>query len=182
VPFDPQVVISRLDIKLQTPTPIAPPSTEASPWVSQTPYNPTDALSQTTLVKNRITYHQGSSPTPIFATIAALAKGIELLAHYITLLSAENYILRQANEALSRRRRAKKTHVHQGGVITVEDTYNVLSQREVTEQIKHDKRSREVSKNEGKSDIQCCGTYRKTGHNTRTCKEVVEVSSLSDSE
>jgi hypothetical protein len=89
VPFSPQAVISKLDIRLRTPTPPGPPSIDANPWISQTPRNPTDALSQTTLVKNRIARHQGSSPTPIFETVAALAKGTEILAHEVTLLSAE---------------------------------------------------------------------------------------------
>jgi hypothetical protein len=108
-------------VKLRTPTPTTTPSTTANPWVSQTPHNPTDALSQTTLVKNRIARHQGSSPTPIFETVATLAKGIELLAHEMTLLSAEVYTLRKANEALSKLRRAKKTRVRQGGTLTIED-------------------------------------------------------------
>ena len=54
IPFLPETVLGRLDIKLRTPTPIAPPSTDANPWVSQTPYNPADTLSQTTLVRDRI--------------------------------------------------------------------------------------------------------------------------------
>jgi hypothetical protein len=54
VPFNPQAVISKLDVKLRTPTPTGPPSGDADPWVSQTPHNATDALSQTTLVKDRI--------------------------------------------------------------------------------------------------------------------------------
>jgi hypothetical protein len=57
VPFDPQAVISKLDIKLRTPTPTGPPSADTDPWVSQTPHNPTEALSQTTLVKDRIARH-----------------------------------------------------------------------------------------------------------------------------
>lgn len=56
IPFDPQAVISN---------------------------NPTDALSQTTLVKGRIARYQGSSPTSIFATVIALAKGTERLAHEV---------------------------------------------------------------------------------------------------
>ena len=34
IPFDPQTVISKLDIKLQTPTPTGPLSTDTDPWVS----------------------------------------------------------------------------------------------------------------------------------------------------
>jgi hypothetical protein len=47
IPFDPQAVISKLDVKLRTPTPTGPPSAIADPWISQTPRNPIDALSQT---------------------------------------------------------------------------------------------------------------------------------------
>jgi hypothetical protein len=182
VPFDPQVVISKLDVKLRTPTPTGPLSADADPWVSQTPRNPTDALSQTTLVKNHIARHQGSSPTPLFATVTALAKGTELLAHELTLANAEIRTLRQANQALSKRRRAKRTRVCQGGVLTVKDAHDVLAQREVDEQIRRDKRSREGRQNEGQSTGRHCSTCGKTGHNARTCQEVVEVSSSSDSE
>jgi hypothetical protein len=111
VPFDPQAVLSKLDVKLRTPTPPRTPPTDVDPWVSQTPLNPTEALSQTALVRNRIACHQGSSPTPLFETVKALAKGTERMAHEMTLLSAEVRVLRAANEALSKRRRAKKTRI-----------------------------------------------------------------------
>ena len=68
-------MISKLNVKLRTPTPTRPPSADVDPWVSQTPHNPAEALSQTTLVRDRIACYQGSSPTPIFQTIGALAKG-----------------------------------------------------------------------------------------------------------
>lgn len=45
VPYDPQTVLSRLDIKLRSPTPAGSPAAEADPWVSQTPHNPTEAIS-----------------------------------------------------------------------------------------------------------------------------------------
>jgi hypothetical protein len=45
VPFDPQAVISKLDIKLRTPTLTRLFSTEPDSWVSQTPNNPTKMLS-----------------------------------------------------------------------------------------------------------------------------------------
>jgi hypothetical protein len=51
----------------------------------------------------------------------SLAKGTEHLAHEITLLLAKVRILRAVNEALSKRRRAKKTRVRQGGALTIED-------------------------------------------------------------
>jgi hypothetical protein len=121
VPFDLEAVLSKLDVKLRTLATSRPSTATTPPWVSQTPSNPTEALSQTTLVRNRIARHQGSSPTPLFETVAALAKGTERMAHEMTLLSAEVRTLRAANEALSKRRRAKKARVRQGGALIVKD-------------------------------------------------------------
>lgn len=67
----------------------------------------------------RIARHQGSYPNPLFETIVALAKGTERLAHENTLLSTDVRNRRAANEALSKRREAKKTCVRQGGALTV---------------------------------------------------------------
>lgn len=51
VPFDPEAVISKLDVKLRTPTPTGPPSAAADAWFSQTPQNPTEAVSQSEYIK-----------------------------------------------------------------------------------------------------------------------------------
>jgi hypothetical protein len=48
----------------------------------------------------------------------SLAKGIERLAYENTLLATEVCILRAANETLSKRYRAKKTRIYQGGALT----------------------------------------------------------------
>jgi hypothetical protein len=45
----------------------------------------------------------------------------------MTLLSAEVRTLRVVNEALSKRRRAKKTRVRQGGALTIEDAQDILA-------------------------------------------------------
>jgi hypothetical protein len=60
------------------------------------------------LVRDHIARHQESSPTSLFQTVAALAKGTERLAYELTLVNAKLRILRAANKALSKRRRAKK--------------------------------------------------------------------------
>jgi hypothetical protein len=101
-------VILKLDIKLRTPIPTSPPSINTDPWVSQTLRNPTDALSQIILVRDRIACYQGNSLTSVFAIIAALAKGTEILAYKNIFLAAEIRIFRKANKAFSKRRRAKK--------------------------------------------------------------------------
>ena len=126
MPFNLQAVISKLNIKLRTLLPSRPPTASSNPWVSQTPSNPIEALLQTTLIRNRIARHQGSSPTPLFEIVTTLVKGTERIAHKITLLSAKVRTLRVVNEALSKRRRAKKARVRQGSTLTIKDTQDII--------------------------------------------------------
>ncbi|APA14250.1 hypothetical protein SS1G_11952 [Sclerotinia sclerotiorum 1980 UF-70] len=178
IPFNPEAVLSKLDIRIRTPT---PPSFDLDQWISQTPRNPTEALSQSTLVKSRITRHQASSPTPIFETVLALAKGTERLAHENTLLNTEIRTLRTANEALSKRRRAKKTQLRQGGVLTGQEALDILSQQEVDIQIQRDERQKGGNSNGEASSNRCCSKCGKTGHNARTCQNNVIDPRLLDS-
>ena len=57
------------------------------------------------------------------------------MAHENTLLTAEIRTLRKANEALSKRRRAKKTRVRQGGALEVEQVGDIIAQKEAEEQV-----------------------------------------------
>ena len=59
--YDPERVLSKLDIQLQTPTPPGPPA--ASSWFSQTPHNPQEANLQAELMMARISRGPNSSPT-----------------------------------------------------------------------------------------------------------------------
>jgi hypothetical protein len=62
-----------------------------------------------------------------------LAKGIEQIAYEITLLSTKVRTLRAANKALSKRRKAKKARVRKGGILIVEDTQDILLQKDAEE-------------------------------------------------
>ena len=170
VPYNPQTVLSRLDIKLRTPTPARSLAVEADPWVSQTPHNPTEAISQSELVRSQISGHQDSSPIPIFSAARQMAKGFEAMAYPVTLLTAENRSLRKANEALSKRRTAKKTRVRYGGVLTAQIARDIVAQKETKEQ-----RGRIAGENKrgnsgGLVTTRRCRKCGKTGHNIRTCQ------------
>ncbi|KAJ8070704.1 hypothetical protein OCU04_001075 [Sclerotinia nivalis] len=178
IPFDPQAILSKLDIRIRTPT---PPLVDLDSWISQTPHNPTEALSQSILVKSRMARHQSSSPTPIFETVLALAKGTERLAHENTLLSAENRMLRKANVALSKRRRAKKIQLRNEGVLTGQEAEDILSQQEVDIQIQRDERQNGGNSNGEASSNRCCSKCGKTGHNSRTCQNSIIDPRLLDS-
>lgn len=50
-----------------------------------------------------------------------LAKGTDRLAYQMILIQEEVRSLREANIALSKRRRAKRTRIKDGGSLTIED-------------------------------------------------------------
>ena len=104
------------------------------------------------------------------------------MAYKITLLSAKVRTLRAANKALSKRRRAKKTRVRQGGALTIGDAQDILAQKDADEQLRRDLRVEGGIRKEGQLSRRYCGTCGKAGHNTRTCQEAVDISSSSDSE
>ena len=78
IPFNPDAVISKLDVRLRTPTP--PPAADVAPWSAKTPGNRIKMVSQTELIKGRITRHQNSSPTPIIDGIDQILKGTVQIA------------------------------------------------------------------------------------------------------
>jgi hypothetical protein len=182
IPFDPERVISTLDLRLKTPTPPTSRPSTAQLWVSQTPNNPTEASSQTTFIKNRIARHQNSSPTSIYDAVDQFAKGTSKIMHKLALLQAENQILRQANQELSKRRRAKKTRLRQGGSLTQQDAQDLRDQIDVAQQIKQEKQANSGRKPRTETRPRRCGACNGVGHNARTCQIDIETSEEEDSE
>jgi hypothetical protein len=182
VPFDPEKVISQLDIKLRTPTPTGPPSAQTDSWVCKTPQTANEASLQTTHIKDRINRHQGSSPTSIFGALDQIAKGTVKVMHKVVLMEARVRELEEANAALSKRRRAKKSRIRAGGPLSMHDATDILADRDVQAQLEEEMRSgsgRTMRRAAGPRHCSNCG---KTGHNLRTCQEDVEMDSESDSE
>jgi hypothetical protein len=104
-----------------------------------------------------------------------LAKGTEVLAHKVSLLVAEVDTLWKANEALSKRKRAKRTHVQHGGALSVREATAIVTQREVDDQVQAEKHYRGSRDRARSSATYCCSKCGKTGHNVQTCKIDVEV-------
>ena len=60
------------------------------------------------------------------------------LAHHNILVINELRLLQKANVALSKRRRAKKTRLRQGGAVTARDAQKELEQRNIGEQLERE--------------------------------------------
>jgi hypothetical protein len=118
-PLDPEMVISKLDVQLRTPTPPKEVSQPTTPWVSKTPKTAIEAQSQSKYLEKRIRRHKSSSPESIIEALQSLTKAVKENIYKTTLLTSEVRNLRDANEILSRRQRAKRTRLQKGGTITI---------------------------------------------------------------
>jgi hypothetical protein len=62
----------------------------------------------------------------MLATMDQLIKGTMAIMHEVALLRSEVSLLYKANEALSKRWRAKRTRVQLRGSLTIQDVKNLL--------------------------------------------------------
>jgi len=112
----------------------------------------------------------------MLAAVDQLAKGTAATMHQVALLRTEVSLLRKANEALSKRRRAKKTRVQLGGSITVQEVQDLLAQGAVGGEVVQEMQQDGGAARGACTKVRCCSVCRKPGHNARTCKKATESS------
>jgi hypothetical protein len=170
VPLDPEAVLSKLDVRLRTPSPPPPAAVEAQ-WESRTPSNAVELGSQSALIRNRIQLHQNSSPTAILDSLDSLSKGATIMMHQATLLRDTVASLQKANEAATKRRARKKKRIQREGTLTMEAGSRIAAER-----LNKDAESERRRAGAGSGgSVRRCGRCGEPGHNTRTCKNGAEV-------
>jgi hypothetical protein len=175
-PFDPENVISKLDVQLRTPTPPEEVTEPSTPWTSKTPKTVLEAQSQSEYLNKRIRLHKSSSPESILGALKSLTKGTTAIMHENALLKARVRDLEQANEILSRRRRAKRTRLQNRGSMTIQEGQDSIDQMDVSTQVLAESSRSGGQGSSARPRVRRCGTCGKTGHNARTCQEGIEAS------
>lgn len=103
-------------------------------------------------------------------------RGVEGIVHEVTILKEENQILRKANEALAKHRRAKRTRVQAGGPLSMGDARMLIEQKETVRQQSGGRSAEGGIARAGPAGLRRCKRCGKTRHNVRTCKEAEETS------
>jgi hypothetical protein len=174
VPNNPLVVLSKLDVKVRTPT---PPLLGELLWNPKTPTNANEIQAQSTLLRDRIQKHQGSSPTPMVEIVDQLQRGTAMLLHGQTLLAARVLQLEASNKAASERKSRKRKRIQKGGDLSKEEAEDLIAQRDVRAQVEGESREGRVRTGAGMRGKRHCKRCGETGHNSRTCKkDIVEAS------
>jgi len=168
VPYNPEVVISKLEVQPRTPTPPAPGPT---PWQPKTPSNAWEIEAQTTLILKRIRDHKSSSPDSIIEMVLQVKKGSTLKVHSHALLEARIANLEEANKAASERRKRKKKRIQKGETLSQAEAEDIVGQRDVEVQLETERRQERVRTGASRRGIRRCKNCGEAGHNKRTCKK-----------
>ena len=96
--------------------------------------------------------------------------------HKMALLKAEVNELREANATLSKRRRAKKTRLRQGGSVTIADGQALRGQKGAAQQAEQDTNETGGEKQQGGTEQRRCGMCGEPGHNAKNCQITVKIS------
>jgi hypothetical protein len=112
----------------------------------------------------------------MLAAVDQLTKGTIAIMHQVALLRSENTTLRKANEALSKRRRAKGTRVQLGESLAVQDSKDLVGQKAVGGEGEQEMQLDGGGTGGVRTRVRCCSVCGKPGHNARTCQEVAEAS------
>ena len=107
----------------------------------------------------------------MLAAVDQLTKGTMAVMHEVALLRSEVSSLRKANEALSKRRRAKRTRIQLGGSLGVQDAKDILAKEAVVGEVAQEKEPDSGSVGGVRTRVRCCGVCGKPGHTARTCQE-----------
>ena len=167
VPFDPETVISKLDIQLQTPT---PPPTGDTPWEPKTPSNSLELAAQNQLIKEKIACHQDSSPTAINEAVDQFLKGAHTIAHRLVILEAENATLRQANKLATQRKQRKKKRIQHKGSLRVQDGLDLIDGLAASTQISEEMHRSGVKPDGTAKRPRRCGRCHEIGHRVEKCQ------------
>jgi hypothetical protein len=168
LPDNPEVVLSKLEVKPCTPPPPPPGPT---PWQPKTPSNAAEIEAQSTLILKRIRDYRSSSAESLQDMVQQFQKGAEMMVHTQVLMAAEIVRLRAANKAASERKARKRKRIQLGGTLSQQEAEEIIAVQEVVVQAEAERCEERVQAGGSSKGIRRCKTCREVGHNKRTCKK-----------
>jgi hypothetical protein len=125
--FNLDAVLSKLDVRLRTPT---PPRRDDAAWEARTPRNAKELEAQTTLIRQRMQRRPGSSASSLDEQVQQLSKGAQQIAHNMVLLQEEQARMRSAIEELTKRKSRKRQYIRVEETLTVGEVSDLIAERE----------------------------------------------------
>jgi hypothetical protein len=124
IPFAPERVISKLDIRLRTPT---PPSSRGSDWDPKTPSNYMQLQKQASSIKALLRIRSRSPPSPLNSAINQVLKACQITMQSAALLEKEVSELRTANEKQKQKRTRSRRQIPAEEGLSVQEASQLIT-------------------------------------------------------
>ena len=174
VPFEPERVISKLNIRLRTPTPPPSRGSESSRnFTPKTPFTEKDLRRQASSIKALLRTRSRSPPSPSDRALNQLIKGFQLQLQSHILQAQEIKELRAANEKHKQKRtRSRRPIPTKEGLSVQEASALNMQQQEATEAPPPGAGiPRELAIQPRIRPPRACGICRLPGHRRETCPD-----------
>jgi hypothetical protein len=174
IPFAPERVISKLNIRLTTPTP--PPSRgsdSSQNFTPKTPYTEKELRRQALSIKALLRTRSRSPPSPSDRALNQLVKGFRLTMQGALLLAKENKELRAENEKKKQKRaRSRKQIPAQEGLTVQEASALIMQPVEAIEAPIPPRRRRPSPPLQPRTRaLPTCGLCKNQGHRRDACPD-----------
>lgn len=177
IPLNANQVISKLNIRLHTPTPPGSrPTSRSSIFSPKTPANVKELLKQASLIEDFLKQRSNSPPTPSKNALNQLIKGCQIAMHQDILSEQENKQLRAENEKTKNKRaRTQRRVAHEGGV-SVGEAQELFQLVEQPNQAVGPVLNQAVPPVQSQPEpprrrLPTCGKCRNIGHKANACPE-----------
>jgi hypothetical protein len=127
VPYDPNRVLSKLDILLRTPT---PPLSRGSDWSPKTPSNYVQLQKQASSIKALLKERSKSPPSPLNSAINQVLKACQITMQSAAILEKEVSDLRAENEKKKRKNSRSTRQILSKEGLTVSEASTLAMQAE----------------------------------------------------
>lgn len=121
VSHDPERVLSRLQLKLRTPTPPASETAIAVCQTPKTPYTVAQLAQEYTTIKGLLKRRSKSPSSPMKQALKRVVKGCQMAMHNAAFLASEIKDLRAMSAHQKRKRETPHSYIASGGVLTAEE-------------------------------------------------------------
>jgi hypothetical protein len=176
VPFNPEPVLSKLNIQLRTPTPPASRGSQTSIFHPHTPANVDELYKQASSIKTFLKQRSKSPPSPSQTALNQLIKGCQIAMQNGILLEAENKLLRdEHNIQKKKRERTTRWIAHEDGLsvqeaLQLQEAHNSFFQARPGPRVP----PAQASETPKPRALPKCGNCGEIGHRKTACPNIVK--------
>ena len=133
MPHNSERVLSRLQLKLRTPTPPVLKTAIAACQTPKTSYTVTQLAQEYTTIKELLKQRSKSPPSSTELALKQVVKGCQMAMRNAAFLASEIKDLRAISKHQKRKRKTPRSYIANGGVLTTEERQDRVKRAQVAD-------------------------------------------------